>query len=129
MTTNLDEKTRKRIVKSVVAAAKGDPDKLTAQAYQWLNRAGGFIAHYDLHGFRDHYRQESLSDDLRDCAECCYTTHVNAAPDERYHDARVWGAVTMVEILKALDIRPRGKEAVVTFQCPESEAIHLLLKD
>lgn len=126
---NYDEKTRKRIVKSVVAAAQGDPNKLTAQAYRWLNRAGGFIAHYDLHGFCTHYHLNSLTDDLRESAESCYSTYVNTAPNERYHEARAWGAVTMVEILKTLDIRPHGKEAVVTFRYPESEAIHLLLKD
>ena len=126
---NYDTKTRARIVKSVVAAAKGDPDKLTAQAYAWLNQAGGFIAHYDLHGFRDHYRQESLQEMLLVSAESCYSTYVNTAPDERYHEARVWGAVTMVEILKALDIRPLGKEAEVTFRYPESESIYLLTKD
>lgn len=126
---NLDNKTRARIVKSVVAAATGNPDSLTLQAYRWLIRAGGFIAHYDLHGFRTYYHTKSLVDDLRVSAEQWYSTYVNVHPRERYHAERTWGAVTMVEILKALDIQPHGKEAAVTFRYPESEAIYLLLKD
>ena len=126
---NYDDKTRARIVKSVVSAAKSDPDKLTQQAYAWLSRAGGFIAHYDLHGFRTHYHLNSLADDLRTSAESWYSTYVNVHPKERYHEERVWGAVAMVEILKALDLKPHGRDPAVTFRYPESEAIHLLLKD
>ena len=126
---NYDTKTRTRIVKSVVAAAKGNPDNLTEPAYRWLIQTGGFIAHYDLHGFRTHYHLNSLVDDLRTFAEQCYSTYVNTYVTERYHEARVWGAVTMVEILKALDLKPHGLDPLVTFRYPESEAIHLLLKD
>jgi hypothetical protein len=33
----------------------GDIDNLTKSAYNYLNLCSGFIAHYNLHGFRHHY--------------------------------------------------------------------------
>jgi hypothetical protein len=34
----------------------GNIDHLTSSAYRYIYLASGFIAHYDLHGFRDAYR-------------------------------------------------------------------------
>lgn len=42
------------IVNNVVAAC-GDIEKLNKTGYKWLNLASGFIAHYDLYGFRAAY--------------------------------------------------------------------------
>lgn len=42
------------IVNNVVAAC-GDIEKLNRTGYKWINLASGFIAHYDLYGFRAAY--------------------------------------------------------------------------
>lgn len=38
----------------------GDIEKLTPAAYKYIYQASGFIAHYNLHGFRDAYREVTL---------------------------------------------------------------------
>lgn len=54
------------IVNSVVRAIKsGDIEHLTKTAYNFLYLCSGFIAHYDLWGFRDYYRDtEKLRHDI-----------------------------------------------------------------
>jgi hypothetical protein len=42
-----------------------DIDKLDGPTYKFLNLCAGFIAHYDLQGFKEYYRDEgSLEADL-----------------------------------------------------------------
>lgn len=132
---DLNDKTRAQIVKSVVAAVRVSPDKLTKKAYDWLNKRGGFIAHYDHAGFVSHYTSggETLRDALLMSAEMCYSLHVNTAPGEKYHDLKAWSAETMRQILSALGIYPHGREPVVTGlspspepKCTEEEVIALL---
>lgn len=43
------------IVNNVVAACR-DISKLNNTGYKFINQACGFIAHYNLYGFRDAYR-------------------------------------------------------------------------
>ena len=43
------------IVKNVVQACE-DINKLTGPSYQWLNFCSGFIAHYNLEGFKQEYQ-------------------------------------------------------------------------
>jgi len=38
----------------------GNIDHLTTPAYKFIMLASGFIAHYNLHGFQDYYRDTSL---------------------------------------------------------------------
>lgn len=46
-----------RIVNSIVKVVKtGNMNFLTKQAYKFLYLSSGFIAHYDIHGFRQYYR-------------------------------------------------------------------------
>lgn len=43
----------------------GDTENLTKQAYDFLYQAPGFIAHYDLYGFRGYYENANkLADDI-----------------------------------------------------------------
>jgi len=45
------------IIKNCLAALK-DIDKLTFRGYDFLYQASNFIAHYNVHGFKDYYQQE-----------------------------------------------------------------------
>jgi hypothetical protein len=38
----------------------GDIEHLTSSAYRYIYLASGFIAHYNIHGFRDAYRDVEL---------------------------------------------------------------------
>ena len=54
---NWDAIDTKSIVRSIEQVFKtGNSEKLTKKAYDFLYLAPGFIAHYSIHGFRDHYR-------------------------------------------------------------------------
>lgn len=56
------------IVNNIVAAC-GDIEKLNRTGYKFINQACGFIAHYDLYGFRAAYSAHgSLARDImRNC--------------------------------------------------------------
>lgn len=57
-----------RIVNNVVAACR-DIEKLNKTGYDFLYLANGFIAHYDIHGFKAHYSEPgSLQRDIEDNA-------------------------------------------------------------
>jgi hypothetical protein len=46
-----------QIINSLTRVFKtGNIDKLTKAAYNFLYLSSGFIAHYNIHGFRDEYR-------------------------------------------------------------------------
>lgn len=48
----------------------GDISRLNNTAYQFLYLMQGFIAHYDLHGFRDYYRDvNDLAIDIAESAD------------------------------------------------------------
>lgn len=59
------EKSVKTVIKS------GSMDKLTKDAYQFINGLSGFIAHYDIHGFKAYYQDDigSFYNDLRRSAD------------------------------------------------------------
>ena len=52
--TPMTQKEQDLTVKNVVAACK-DIEKLNKRGYQFLNLSIGFIAHYNIHGFKDYY--------------------------------------------------------------------------
>lgn len=60
----MSEKQADAVVKSVVAAAKHGMDKLTKAGYKFINLASGFIAHYDIHGFRAYYEDNDFRGDI-----------------------------------------------------------------
>lgn len=59
----INTKTQALIIKNVLAAC-GNIEKLNKRGYDFLNGCSGFIAHYDLEGFKDYYRDNSLVADL-----------------------------------------------------------------
>lgn len=52
------------IVNNVVKAVKAGIDNLNNTGYNFIYCASGFIAHYNLYGFRAHYQQHSLKRDI-----------------------------------------------------------------
>ena len=62
----ISEKEVKSIVKSVSSAINsGDINKLTKAGYDYLYPCSGFIAHYNIHGFKCHYQNtDDLKNDL-----------------------------------------------------------------
>jgi hypothetical protein len=60
------------ILRSIESVLKNkDIDKLTKEAYNFLYLMSGFIAHYDLYGFRSNYRDlRYLVDDILHSADC-----------------------------------------------------------
>lgn len=57
-----------RIVNNVVAACR-DIEKLNKTGYDFLYLASGFIAHYDINGFKAHYSEPgSLQRDIEENA-------------------------------------------------------------
>lgn len=59
----INTKTQALIIKNVIAAC-GNIEKLNKRGYDFLNGCSGFIAHYDLEGFKDYYRDNSLVADI-----------------------------------------------------------------
>jgi hypothetical protein len=59
----INSKTQALIIKNVLAAC-GNIEKLNKRGYDFLYQCSGFIAHYDLEGFKDYYRDNSLVADL-----------------------------------------------------------------
>lgn len=57
MLTPLTENQKTRLVNNIVAAATLNVEKLNKQSYKFLHLANGFIAHYSIWGFMDHYAE------------------------------------------------------------------------
>ena len=56
-------KTQALIIKNIVAAC-GNIEKLNKRGYEFLNSCSGFIAHYNLNGFKAYYSEHSLKRDI-----------------------------------------------------------------
>lgn len=59
----LTEKQQALIVKNLVAACK-NIEKLNGTGYNFIYLASGFIAHYDINGFKHHYSDGSLRSEI-----------------------------------------------------------------
>ena len=57
------EKQKTLIVNNIVKACD-DIEKLNGTGYKYIYLASGFIAHYNLNGFKSHYSGSSLSRDI-----------------------------------------------------------------
>ena len=53
-----------RIVNNIVAAIAMDISKLNGPAYRFISGCPGFIAHYDINGFKAHFEGSSLARDI-----------------------------------------------------------------
>ena len=63
MLAPLTQRQQDLIVKNLVSACK-DINKLNGTGYKFIYLASGFIAHYDLNGFKAYYSEHSLQDDI-----------------------------------------------------------------
>lgn len=70
-------------VKNIVAACK-NIEKLNSRGYNFLYLCSGFIAHYNINGFKDYYSQESLVDALIRNKEC--NQWVNFSKSDKNYD-------------------------------------------
>ena len=61
--TPLTQRQKQLIAKNVLAACK-DISKLNKTGYNFLYLASGFIAHYNLEGFKAYYSEHNLQDDI-----------------------------------------------------------------
>lgn len=81
--TPLTQRQKQLIAKNVLAACK-DINKLNKTGYNFLYLANGFIAHYDLEGFKAYYSEHSLQDDIERNARS--NQWGNFRPGERDYD-------------------------------------------
>lgn len=90
------------IVNNVVAACK-DIDKLNKTGYNFLYLAQGFIAHYDIWGFKDYYGRLPYGQLAN---EICYNTAANMwnnfHPGDRDYEYYHSKAVTYARIIDEL---------------------------
>jgi len=59
----ITEKQKSLIVNNIVRACD-DINKLNGTGYKFIYLASGFIAHYDINGFKGHYSGYSLADNI-----------------------------------------------------------------
>lgn len=83
--TPLDERQKTLIVNNVVRACK-DISKLNGTGYKYLYLCSGFIAHYNISGFKDFYTENSLKDDIRShCDQNQWSNFNRNCPDYDYY--------------------------------------------
>lgn len=83
MLTPYTETQKKRIANNIIKACY-DINKLSKQAYNYLNLCSGFIAHYNHAGFIDHYMHYSLVRDL--AANAKMNQWRNFTPSDQHYD-------------------------------------------
>lgn len=66
--TPLTTREKQLISKNILAAYK-DITKLNKRGYDFINVASGFIAHYNLEGFKAYYSEHSLQKDIESNAK------------------------------------------------------------
>lgn len=82
----LTQKQSTAIANNIVKCIKNnDMSLLTKSAYQFISICGGFIAHYDLQGFKDYYSDninEFYEEILRNKMNC----HTNYLTNEKNYE-------------------------------------------
>ena len=61
--TPMTQRDKELTSKNILAACR-DISKLNKRGYDFINLASGFIAHYNLEGFKAYYSEHSLQDDI-----------------------------------------------------------------
>lgn len=59
----------------------GDIEKLSKASYSFINLLSGFIAHYNIYGFMDHYKD--LRDFSHDLLKACSSTSIEYQRSDR----------------------------------------------
>jgi len=93
------------IINNVVRACN-DITALNKTGYNFLYLAQGFIAHYDIYGFKTHYGDGTLANDiLRNASPNMWQNFRPGERDYEYYQAK---ARVYRGICNALDQRPNG---------------------
>jgi len=86
--TPLTQRQKQLIANNVLAACK-DISKLNKTGYNFLYVASGFIAHYNLEGFKAYYSEHSLKQDIeRNAKANQWTNFRNGERDADYYHAK-----------------------------------------
>ena len=99
MLTPMTQKEQDLTVKNVLAACK-DINKLNSRGYKFLHLANGFIAHYDINGFKAFYEAFSLTKDIIDNAT--QNQWRNFQPGDRDYDYMMAKKAVYNRIVEAL---------------------------
>jgi len=83
----LTVKQQQLISKNVIAACK-DIRKLNGTGYRFMYLAGGFIAHYNLAGFKAEYSDGTLSQDIKACAHMNRYDNFRTGADAAYYHSK-----------------------------------------
>jgi hypothetical protein len=75
---------QKTLIVNNVVKACNNIDKLNRTGYNFLYLASGFIAHYDINGFKSHYTHHSLKKDLINNQR--YNQWHNFSPKDKDYD-------------------------------------------
>ena len=101
----LNEKGILNSIKKVLAT--GDSSKLTKDAYDFLNLTSGFIAHYNINGFKDYYRDTNLlrediarSLDLRDYDRYITDSYFSKGEQSSYYAQKANVYKQLTELIK-----------------------------
>ncbi len=79
----LTERQKTLIVNNILKATK-DITKLNKIGYNFIYLASGFIAHYNLYGFIDHYSRHNLKQDIINNAN--HNMWLNFKPGDNSYD-------------------------------------------
>jgi len=94
------------IVRNVLKACN-DIEKLNSTGYKYLYLCTGFIAHYNVHGFRDYYRSHDLEKDLFDNERLNqWNNFVESDPSYSYYKskARIYNRILLALRNKTLNL-------------------------
>ena len=95
----MTQKEQDLTVKNVLAACK-DINRLNSRGYKFLHLAVGFIAHYNLDGFKGYYEDNSLVQDIIDNA--AHNQWRNFQPGDRDYDYQMAKKAVYNRIVEAL---------------------------
>lgn len=79
----ITEKQKSLIVNNIVKACD-DIEKLNGTGYKYIHLANGFIAHYNINGFKGHYSQYDLTRDILSNADSNRWLNFREG-DQNYH--------------------------------------------
>jgi len=75
---------QQQLIVSNVIKACGDIEKLNSTGYKFLYLCSGFIAHYNIDGFKAYYSEHSLIDDIEKNAS--FNQWKNFGPNDKDYE-------------------------------------------
>lgn len=89
--TPISKKQSTTIANNIVKCIKtNNMDHLTSAAYKFISICGGFIAHYNLQGFKDYYSNNIMGfyNDILDNKTNCWTNYRDTDKDYAYYKSK-----------------------------------------